>query len=221
MKKIRVLIIEDSKVVRELLEHIIGSDLRLEIAAVTGSAEEALAMLEQVSPDVISMDIRLPGMNGLEATQRIMTEKPTPIVVVSASDVCQDLQISIKALQAGALAVLEKPAGVTSADYEPIARRLCTQLAIMSQVKLVRRRIAVSGPIPMQTRPTNVAHAPRPGIAGRLASRRLPNGGDRGLDRRTRRSRSTPPWARQRLSSANRARATHHQQFYRGFCLMA
>lgn len=161
MKKIRVLIIEDSKVVRELLEHIVGSDLRLEIAATTGSAEEALAMLEDVSPDVISMDIRLPGMNGLEATQRIMTERPTPIVVVSASDVCQDLQISIKALQAGALAVLEKPAGVTSADYDPIARRLCTQLAIMSQVKLVRRRIAVSDPMPVQTRPTNasVAHA--------------------------------------------------------------
>jgi two-component system, chemotaxis family, protein-glutamate methylesterase/glutaminase len=156
MKKIRVLIIEDSKVVRELLEHIIGSDLRLEIAAVTESAEEALAMLEDVSPDVISMDIRLPGMNGLEATQRIMTERPTPIVVVSGSDVCQDLQISIKALQAGALAVLEKPAGVTSADYEPIARRLCTQLAIMSQVKLVRRRIAVG-----DSRATNasVAHA--------------------------------------------------------------
>jgi two-component system chemotaxis response regulator CheB len=126
MKKIRVLIIEDSKVIRELLEHIIGSDPRLEIAAVTGSAEEALAMLEDVSPDVISMDIRLPGMNGLEATQRIMAERPTPIVVVSAGDVCQDLQISINALQAGALAVLEKPAGISSADYKPIARRLCT-----------------------------------------------------------------------------------------------
>jgi two-component system chemotaxis response regulator CheB len=156
MKKIRVLIIEDSKVIRELLVHIIGKDLRLDIAAVTGSAEEALAMLEHVSPDVISMDIRLPGMNGLEATQRIMAERPTPIVVVSAGDVCQDLQISIKALEAGALAVVEKPAGVTSADYESVARRLCTQLAIMSQVKLVRRRIAAS--------PANapVTHARRP-----------------------------------------------------------
>lgn len=150
MKKIRVLIVEDSKVVQQLLGHIVVSDLRLEIAAVAGSAEEALAMLGDVSPDVISMDIRLPGMSGLEATERIMAEKPTPIVVVSAGDVCQDLQISIKALQAGALAVVEKPHGVTSADYEPIARRLCTQLAIMSQVKLVRRRIAMSDPAPAQ-----------------------------------------------------------------------
>ena len=81
MKKIRVLIVEDSKVIRELLEYIVGSDPRLEIAAVTGSAEEALAVLEQISPDVISMDIRLPGMNGLEATQRIMAEPETDIVL--------------------------------------------------------------------------------------------------------------------------------------------
>ena len=87
------------------------------------------------------MDIRLPGMNGFEATQRIMRERPTPIVVVSASVECADLQITMNALQAGALAVLEKPAGVTSADYEALAERLCTQLAIMSQVKVVRRRV--------------------------------------------------------------------------------
>src|ERR1700724_2462761 len=147
MKKIRVLIVEDSKVIREFLEHIIGNDPRMEIVGAVESAEQALLILDRASPDVISMDIRLPGMNGLEATQRIMTEKPTPIVVVSAADVCQDLQISIKALQAGALAVLEKPAGISSADYEPIARRLCTQFAIMCQVKLVRRRIAMSASV--------------------------------------------------------------------------
>lgn len=143
MKKIRVLIVEDSKVIREFLEYIIGQDPRLEIAAAVGSAEEALRILHRVSPDVISMDIRLPGMNGFEATQRIMTERPTPIVVVSASVECVDLQITMNALRAGALTVLEKPAGTTSADYKALAERLCTQLAIMSQVKVVRRYGAV------------------------------------------------------------------------------
>jgi two-component system chemotaxis response regulator CheB len=104
-----------------------------------GSAEEALRMLHRVSPDVISMDIRLPGMNGFEATQRIMSERPTPIVVVSASVESEELKITMNALQAGALTVLEKPAGATSDDYEGLAERLCTQLAIMSQVKVVRR----------------------------------------------------------------------------------
>src|SRR5205814_4420981 len=121
MKKIRVMIVEDSRVVRELLEFLIGRDPRLEVAAAVDSAEEALRILLRVSPDVISMDIRLPGMNGLEATQRIMVEKPTPIVVVSASVESEDLRISMNALRAGALAVVEKPVGTTHQDYQVMA----------------------------------------------------------------------------------------------------
>jgi two-component system chemotaxis response regulator CheB len=154
IKRIRVLIVEDSKVVREFLEYIIGQDPRLEIAAAVGSAEEALEILHRVSPDVISMDIRLPGMNGFEATQRIMSEKPTPIVVVSASVECEDLQITMNALRAGALTVLEKPPGTTSADYEALSQRLCTQLAIMSQVKVVRRHAASRSVLRLEQRVT-------------------------------------------------------------------
>jgi two-component system chemotaxis response regulator CheB len=143
MKKIRVLIVEDSKVIRDFLEHIIGNDPRLEIVGAVGSAEQAFLILDHASPDVISMDIRLPGMNGFEATQRIMAERPTPIVVVSASVEKEDLRITMNALQAGALTVLEKPVGTSSAEYEALAERLCTQLAIMSQVKVVRRRTNV------------------------------------------------------------------------------
>ena len=140
MKLIRVLIVEDSRVVRLLLEHLIRADPRLELAGSVGSAEEALRVLEQVAPDVISMDIRLPGMNGFEATRRIMAERPTPIVVVSASVEAADLQISMNALRAGALAVVEKPVGTSHADYQAVAERLCTQLVIMSQVRVVRQR---------------------------------------------------------------------------------
>jgi two-component system chemotaxis response regulator CheB len=141
MKKIRVLIVEDSRVIRQFLEHIIAQDPRLETVGAVETAEEALEIMERVSPDVISMDIRLPGMNGFEATRRIMQERPTPIVVVSASVEREDLQITMNALRAGALTVLEKPAGVTSSGYAALAERLCTQLAIMSQVKVVRRRV--------------------------------------------------------------------------------
>jgi two-component system chemotaxis response regulator CheB len=68
-----------------------------------------------------------------------MSARSTPIVVVSASVESADLQITMKALQAGALTVLEKPLGTTSAEYAAVAERLCTQLVIMSQVKVVRR----------------------------------------------------------------------------------
>ena len=140
MSKIRVMIVEDSLVVREFLKHLIGRDPRLTVAATVASAEEALSALHRVSPDVISMDIRLPGMNGFEATRRIMAEKPTPIVVISASVESDDLKISMNALRAGALAVVEKPVGTSHASYELLSGRICTQLAIMSAIKVIRQR---------------------------------------------------------------------------------
>ena len=140
MNPIRVMIVEDSRVVREHLEHVVRCDPRLDVAASYETAEAALAGLARVRPDVISMDIRLPGMNGFCATQRIMSEQPTPIVVVSASVECGELKISMNALQAGALAVVEKPAGTSHKDYQRLANRLCDQFVLMSQVKVVRQR---------------------------------------------------------------------------------
>ena len=140
-KKIKVLIVEDSLVVRELLKHIIGSDARFEVMAAVSSAEDCLALLETQQPDIISLDIRLPGMNGLDATLRIMAQRPTPIVVVAAQVDDDELNIAMNALRAGALSVVEKPVGVTNVDFEAMAAKLCTQLAIMSQVQVVRQGI--------------------------------------------------------------------------------
>lgn len=138
--QVRVMVVEDSLVVRQLLVHIIARDPRLVVAAAVGSAEEALHEIARVQPDVISMDIRLPGMDGLEATRRIMAEHPTPIVVIADSIQDSSLKISMNALRAGALTVVEKPVGVTSAGYESVAATICTQLYIMSQVPVVRQR---------------------------------------------------------------------------------
>lgn len=140
MKKIRVMIVEDSAVVSALLEYSIGRDPRLEVCAMAASAEDALRKLELFSPDIIAMDIRLPGMDGIEATRRIMSKKPVPIVVVAARVQSGERNaIPMEALRAGALTVLEKPAGTSNAEYKVLAERLCTQLVIMSQVKLVRQ----------------------------------------------------------------------------------
>ncbi|MDG2521011.1 chemotaxis-specific protein-glutamate methyltransferase CheB [Caulobacter segnis] len=138
-KPVRVMIVEDSAVVRTLLTHIIDADPRLTVALAVASAEEALEVLEEVKPDVISMDIRLPGIDGLEATRRIMAEHPTPIVVI-ADSVEDSLKISLNALRAGALTVVEKPAGLASQAYDALADDIRTQLFIMSSVPVIRRR---------------------------------------------------------------------------------
>ena len=156
MQPFRVMIIEDSAAVCELLNHIISHDPRLEVVAIFRDAEKALEQLPKLRPDVISMDIRLPGMNGLEATRHIMREYPTPIVVVSGGVNDEDLNIALNALKAGALSVIEKPVGTTHADYVNLAERLCTQLAIMSQVKVIRQKNTHPAP-----------HAPAPTLSSR------------------------------------------------------
>ncbi|MBZ5584505.1 MAG: response regulator [Acidobacteriia bacterium] len=140
MKRIRVLIVEDSAVVRELLRRIISADGRFEIAGAVPSAEEALRGVHALAPDVISLDLCLPGMQGEEATRRIMSERPTPIVVVSGALESAETNRAMNALKAGALAVVEKPPATGHGDYEAIAGQLCTQLAIMSEVKVVRQQ---------------------------------------------------------------------------------
>lgn len=138
--RVRVLVVEDSLVVRILLTHIIARDPRLELAGAVESGEAALAAIETVRPDVISMDIRLPGIDGLETTRRIMASRPTPIVVIADSVEDSSLKISMNALRAGALSVVEKPVATTNDGYEAVAGQICTQLRIMAAVPVIRRR---------------------------------------------------------------------------------
>ena len=139
-KRVRVMLVEDSLVVRTLLAHIVGRDPRLELALAVESGEQALAAIAGVRPDVISMDIRLPGIDGLETTRRIMAEQPTPIVVVADAVEDASSRISMNALRAGALSVVEKPVATTHAGYEAISAEICTQLRIMAAVPVIRRR---------------------------------------------------------------------------------
>src|SRR5690606_29531271 len=136
----RVMIVEDSSVVAMLLEEIVRSHPGLDLVASVASAEEALRLLPVVKPDVISLDIRLPGIDGLEATRRIMTLQPTPIVVLAAGVDSDDLKISMNALRAGALAVIEKPTVPSAEAYAAVAERICRQLILMSEVPVILQR---------------------------------------------------------------------------------
>jgi two-component system, chemotaxis family, protein-glutamate methylesterase/glutaminase len=139
MKTIRVMIVEDSPVVREHLRRIISADPRFTVTALAESGEEALSSITRIAPDIITMDIRLPGMQGFDVTRRIMALRPTPIVVVSGVG-SEEVNLTMEALKAGALAAVEKPVDTGHRDYDAMASQLRTQLAIMSEVKVVRQR---------------------------------------------------------------------------------
>lgn len=149
---IRVLIVEDSPVIREFLTYVLSSDKELYIAGIAANGEEALQAAQRYKPDVITMDIHMPKMDGLEATRRIMETQPTPIVVVSGSSTAKEVAITFRALEAGALAVVARPQGLGHADYEITARELVQTVKLMSEVKVVRRwpRLDKKPTVPVQ-----------------------------------------------------------------------
>jgi two-component system chemotaxis response regulator CheB len=135
---VRVLIADDSATMRELLSLILAEDPGIEVVATARDGEQALELTRYVRPDVITMDITMPRMDGIEATRRIMTECPTPIVIVSGLDVAS-VDVSFKALHAGALTLVSKPAGAGSPQFEESAWLLRTTVKAMAGVMVVRR----------------------------------------------------------------------------------
>lgn len=136
---IRVLVAEDSAVSREYLVYLLGEDPALEMVGTARNGLEAVEQAERLRPDIIVMDVHMPGMNGYEATRRIMERVPTPVVMVSASSSRYETVAAFEALKAGALTVLEKPAGLDHPAQAESARRLVETVKLMAEVKVVRR----------------------------------------------------------------------------------
>lgn len=157
-KRINVLIVEDSPVMQLLLKHVVDADPYLRVAGTADDAEAALAFLEGNHPDVVLMDVHLPGMSGLDATRKIMETRPVPIVVCSATSRQDDVGMTFSALDAGAVAFVEKPVGVGDARFETMAHELLLTLRLMSEVKVVKRWSRPRKAVP-EERPAKTAAA--------------------------------------------------------------
>jgi two-component system chemotaxis response regulator CheB len=136
---IRILVVEDSPTVREFLVHILGSDPQMEVVGTAETGEEAVAAVEHIRPDVITMDVQMPQMNGFDATRRIMETHPTPIVIVSSIADVTSTARAFQAIDAGALAILPRPAGLGHPEHQRSVADLIRTLKLMSEVKVVRR----------------------------------------------------------------------------------
>lgn len=134
---IKVLICEDSLPVSQLLVELINTDPEMQVVGVAGNGLEAIELTHKFRPDIITMDVRMPQLNGLEATRQIMAEQPTPIVLVSELAET-DVALSMEALNAGALAVLPKPYGPGHPSFKANGDRLRQTVSLMSSVKVVR-----------------------------------------------------------------------------------
>lgn len=136
---INIVVVEDSNVVREFLVELLNADPDMRVVGTANNGAEALEAVQLYRPDVITMDIHMPKMNGLEATRRIMEQDPTPIVIVSGSEDPREVATTFDAVDAGALAVLPRPAGIGHPQHEDMRREFVQTVKSMAEVKVVRR----------------------------------------------------------------------------------
>ncbi|MFH1125480.1 MAG: chemotaxis-specific protein-glutamate methyltransferase CheB [Pseudomonadota bacterium] len=134
---VRVLIVDDSPTLRILIRRILESDPGIQVVGEAANGEDAIALCRKLNPDIITMDIHMPGIDGYEAIRHIMAEMPRPIVVLTSTESDIRLGITFKAIECGALMVLRKPKGMP--EIAPQAGSLISQLKAMADVKVVRR----------------------------------------------------------------------------------
>jgi two-component system chemotaxis response regulator CheB len=146
MPKIRVLVVEDSLTVRKRLVEVIGSDAELEVVAEAENGQQAIDLCRTLRPDVITLDMHLPIMDGVSATEHIMGHFPTPILIVSSSTNRGDLFKTYDALAAGAVDVLDKPlAEEVDGAWE---RKFLGAIKLVSKIRVIthiRARLAHPG----------------------------------------------------------------------------
>lgn len=165
---IRILIADDSATSRALLVGLFSEEADLRVVGEANDGREAVEMAERLAPDIITMDVQMPVMDGLEATKQIMVRSPRPIIIVSHTARDDEVELSLEATRAGALMVLPKPDGPGSPRFASDRRQLVSMVRAMAGVKVVRRHGATASmntPVarPASTLPTGLRAAPSRG----------------------------------------------------------
>ncbi len=142
----RVLIVDDSAFMRKVLQSIVATDPQLEIIGEARDGREAIAMAESLRPDVISMDIMMPHVDGLQATETIMSKNPRPIVIVS-SEAKDGAEATLRALELGAIDFVPKPSSGIDLDMNSIRDEICRKLKMAARVRVVRTAKSFSAPV--------------------------------------------------------------------------
>src|SRR5579864_7892556 len=136
-KRIRVLIVDDSAFMRKVLQSIISADPQLEVIGEARDGRDAVTKSEELKPDVITMDINMPHVDGLQATELIMSSNPRPVLIVSS--VSRDgADITLKALELGAIDFVAKPSSGIDLDMNSVREELGRKLRMAAKVRVVR-----------------------------------------------------------------------------------
>lgn len=150
---IRVLVADDSPTVRAALWRLLALDPRLNVVGQASDGVEAVTMAKRLLPDVITMDVRMPNLDGLEATAAIMATAPARILMVCAVTESDQQDLSFRAMDVGALEVIAKPSSLDGASLTAWGKHVADSIALMAEVPVVTRRRQGSIPPPARPRP--------------------------------------------------------------------
>lgn len=139
---ISILIVDDSETEIAILKNIFQKENDFHVVGTAKNGEEAVQLVALLKPDVITMDIQMPIMDGFIATQRIMSTYPTPIVIISSQLNDDSLNATYRALEAGALSVISKPFNITSPTFLQDQKRIIDIVRSMSEIKVIKQRFA-------------------------------------------------------------------------------
>jgi two-component system chemotaxis response regulator CheB len=137
IKKFRVLIVDDSAFMRKVLETIFNADEQLQVVGHAKDGREAVSLAESLKPDVITMDINMPHVDGLQATAEIMTTNPRAIVIVS-SESKEGAASTLRALELGAIEFVAKPSSGIDLDMQSVKEELLRKVRMAAKVRVVR-----------------------------------------------------------------------------------
>lgn len=136
-KKFRVLVVDDSAFMRKVLESIFNADETLQVIGQAKDGREAVTLADSLKPDVITMDLNMPHVDGLAATAQIMTTNPKPIVIVS-SESREGAASTLRALELGAVDFVAKPSGGIDLDMQSVKQDLLRKVRMAAKVRVVR-----------------------------------------------------------------------------------
>lgn len=136
-EQIRVLIVDDSALMRRTLRAMLESDPQIQVVAEAANGRDALLRVAEQRPDIITMDVRMPIMDGLETTEQLMAYHPTPILVITTSLASYDVDITFQMLDAGALDIIEKPRLDDQSAWERSRIELIRRVKLVSRMRVI------------------------------------------------------------------------------------
>ncbi|PLT34194.1 chemotaxis response regulator protein-glutamate methylesterase [Bacillus sp. V5-8f] len=137
MKRIKVLIVEDSAFMRKLISEFLTEDSRIEVVGTARNGKEGISKIKEQKPDVVTLDVEMPVMNGLEALKEIMQQCPTPVIMLS-STTKEGTENTVTAMDIGAFDFIAKPSGAISLDLHKIKKELIDKVIAASRISVHR-----------------------------------------------------------------------------------